>query len=57
MVTEVNSNIQKFRGLSTDTKPSGIANGSEFLAMDTGVTYYYDEDGTEWVTVSSKEGD
>ena len=43
----------KFAGLSTDTKPTGsYATGSEFFEVDTGTTYYYDEDGdagSEWV--------
>jgi len=44
----------EFRGLSTDTKPTGssICTGSEFFEIDTGKTYYYDEEadaGSEWV--------
>ena len=43
----------KFADLSTDTKPTGsYATGSEFFEVDTGTTYYYDEDGdagSEWV--------
>lgn len=43
----------KFAELSTDTKPTGsYATGSEFFEVDTGDTYYYDEDGdtgSEWV--------
>jgi hypothetical protein len=43
-----------FSGKSTDDKPTGnpICTGSEFLEIDTGKTYYYDEDGatgSEWV--------
>ena len=44
---------QQYAGLSTDTKPvGGIATGSTFLEIDSGKTYYYDEDGdtgSEWV--------
>ena len=43
----------EYAGLSTDTKPTGgIATGSTFFAIDTGKTFYYDEDGdtgSEWV--------
>ena len=28
--------IQRLRGLSTDTKPTDVPNGSEFREMDTG---------------------
>ena len=43
-----------FAGKSTDDKPTGnpICTGSEFFEIDTGKTYYYDEDaeaGSEWV--------
>ena len=43
-----------FAGKSTDDKPvSGtLATGSEFFEIDTGKTYYYDEEadaGSEWV--------
>ena len=44
----VNEEMSKLRGLSTDTKPAA-ANGSEFLEMDTGDTYYYDADSSAWV--------
>lgn len=44
---------RKFAGKSTDTKPTGgIATGSQFFEINTGKTYYYDEDGaegSEWV--------
>lgn len=36
--------------LSTDTQPTdGIANGSKCIEMDTGLTYYYDAEGEEWL--------
>ena len=35
--------------LSSDTKPTGVANGSCLLEMDTGTLYYYDAEGEEWV--------
>jgi len=44
-------------GLSTDTKPIGsfdgvgIANGSEFIEMDTNKKYLYDEEHQQWKEV------
>ena len=46
--------IMSFVGLSTDEKPTGqfngsaIANGSVFIAMDSGAAYMYDEDNSQW---------
>ena len=34
--------------LSTDTKPTDVANGSLALEIDTGDVYAFDEDGGEW---------
>lgn len=51
MWTLVDDSLQKFRGLSTDTKPAA-AHGSEFFEMDTGKTFLYDADGETWVTPS-----
>lgn len=50
MVSLVDKLMIDYVGLSTDTKPSGnLHNGSSFLEMDTGRTFYYDEDGGSWV--------
>ena len=36
-------------GLSTDTKPTtNVANGSEFVEMDTSTIYFYDRANSEW---------
>ena len=53
MISEVNMNMTEYVGLSTDTKPGGCDNGSKFTEIDTGATYYYDEDGEEWITPSA----
>lgn len=38
-----------FSGLSSDTKPTeGLLTGSEFLEVDTGVRYYFDEQSEAW---------
>lgn len=39
----------EFAGRSTDEKPTdGIATGSVFLAVDTGVVYVFDADNAQW---------
>ena len=43
-------NISKFRGLSTDKKPFNVENGSEFFAMDTNATTYFDGENRVWIT-------
>ena len=40
--------IQRLRGLSTDTKPTDVPNGSEFREMDTGKDFMYDEASGDW---------
>lgn len=36
------------RGLSSDTKPTDVPNGSSFLEMDTGEVYVFDEESATW---------
>ena len=36
-------------GLSTDTKPDNIGNGSTFKEMDTGALYMYDAENEQWL--------
>lgn len=48
MVSNTNMAMH-YRGLSTDTKPSSAPNGSDFLEMDTGKMWYFDDDGGDWV--------
>ena len=35
-------------GLSDDSKPSGLVNGSEFVEIDTLITYLYDAENDKW---------
>ena len=35
-------------GLSTDTKPTDVPNGSVFVEMDTSTIYVFDEENTTW---------
>lgn len=48
MITPVGSQEIKLRGLSTDTKPTNVANGSGFYEMDTGKYYLWDEANETW---------
>ena len=51
MVSIVNNLMTQWVGLSTDTKPElHVSNGSTYFEMDTGKTYYYDEENSQWVT-------
>ena len=52
MVTlQTDYTIQRYVGLSTDTKPTA-SNGDLFLEMDTSKVFMYDESGTSWVEVN-----
>lgn len=46
--------VYEFRGLSTDSKPVGSINGSKFKELDTGITWWYNEDTELWIAESSK---
>lgn len=52
--------LVELRGLADDEKPTSInggaiINGSEFLEIDTGDLYYFNEDDTEWVKPTPAE--
>lgn len=34
--------------LSSDTKPTGVMNGSKLMEMDTSTMYMYDAEAEEW---------
>ena len=46
--TSVDARRQEICLLSTDTKPSNLANASLALEMDTGKVFVYDEANTQW---------
>lgn len=49
MVSNTNMAMH-YRGMAADSKPTdGIPNGSDFLEMDTGKTWYFDADSGDWV--------
>ena len=45
--------ICHFFGLSTDTKPSNTVTGSDFYEIDTGKTYHFNEETSDWVAEAS----
>ena len=52
--------LVELRGLSDDEKPTTInggtiINGSEFLEIDTGDLYYFNEDDVEWIKPTPAE--
>ena len=52
--------LVELRGLADDEKPTtinggAIENGSEFLEIDTGDLYYFNEDDTEWILPTPAE--
>lgn len=51
MAVILETRIQRFIGLSTDTKPTGVPDGSYFWCYDTG-TLFKCYDGTNWIAYS-----
>ena len=47
-VQQDDKEIVEIYGLSTDSKPSGFASGSTFIAIDTKKIYMYEESGDDW---------
>jgi hypothetical protein len=51
MVTKVSAfeEPKEIYGLSTDTKPTDVPNGSIFVEMDTSKLYVFDGDSLIWI--------
>ncbi|MFA4973649.1 MAG: hypothetical protein WC683_13645 [bacterium] len=47
-VVLVSGSIKRFTGLSGDSKPTSVPNGSTFLETDTGVAYITSDGGANW---------
>lgn len=45
------SSVQRFYGLSTDSKPAGCTNGSRFIEIDTGDAYLFNAASGAWTKV------
>lgn len=43
--------VQKFYGLSTDSKPTGCSMGSVFIEIDTQKKYIFNSNAASWVLV------
>lgn len=54
MVTALSALNTKYKGLSTDTKPTTGRNGDRFLEIDTGALLLFDEANMEWKVFISK---
>ena len=46
-------NMLDFIGLSTDTKPTGCANGSVYYEMDTSKIYLFDKANNQWLEIGN----
>lgn len=51
MAVTLNGNNANYVGLSTDNKPTNVAENSMFLELDTGDFYYFD--GSDWQKVGA----
>lgn len=40
--------VVELRGLSTDTKPTDVGNGSIYIEIDTGTIYMFDAQNKQW---------
>jgi len=56
MIREVNLDMTKYRGMSSDPRPDGASNGSTFLEMDSGAEYMYDAENEQWRIMPSGSG-
>lgn len=43
--------VLELRGLSTDTKPTDVGNGSIYICIDTGDMYMFDSANKEWYQI------
>lgn len=51
------SSVQRFYGLSTDTKPTDCANGSVFVELDTAKIYLFNEAALTWYAIPANGSD
>jgi len=48
-ITNGNIPVLQITGKSTDTKPTDVNNGSQFIEIDTGKLYFYDKETEQWL--------
>ena len=53
MITEIGNLTEKLAGLSTDTKPTNVRNGSIFVEIDTSKIYFFDGSSSSWTELES----
>lgn len=44
-------------GLSDDSKPTSVGNGSIFIEVDTGNAFFFDAENSTWYPQSESEGE
>lgn len=44
-------------GLSTDSKPTSVGNGSIFIEVDTGNAFFFDAENATWYPQPESEGE
>lgn len=47
--TDTDRAIVDMTGLSNDTKPTNVGNGSSFVEIDTSRVFMFDETGDRWI--------
>lgn len=55
MITDSNTGIE-LSGLSTDSKPTNVPNGSIFVEIDTGKVFFFNAAASTWVEQFSFQG-
>ncbi len=53
--TSIADNYFEFHGLSTDVKPTNVANGCVFIEMDTMKVFLFDKENVRWIEIKTKE--
>lgn len=55
--TNIADNYFEFRGLSTDVKPTNVANGCVFIEMDTAKVYMFDAEHQRWLEFKTQDNE
>lgn len=50
-VNGIASTNETYYGLSTDSKPTDVGNGSCFVEMNTGKVYFYNAAAGTWISI------
>lgn len=52
----IHNNSYSYDGLSSETKPTDVPNGTIFHEIDTGKDYQFDIDGSQWIEQPAQGG-